>query len=92
MSKQEIKVLRGTYVNADGEEKQFLAIDHPEHSNNVRLLNKKRQDGEGRLDADEMINFLKETPDWRNRLEHVEHPEFGEYFTISMVNYATVEV
>jgi hypothetical protein len=91
-----IELTIGKYTNKDGEEKQFLAIVHPDHPSKIRLLNKKKDDGsDQRLDNEEMIAYLKgmDTP-WRDHLEYVVNTknDWGDYFVISGVSYETVDI
>ena len=81
----------GKYTNSNGEEKSFLAVDHPEHGDKITLLRKKTASGE-RMSVEEMIKFLEENKDWRDRLSYAEHAEFGPYFSISMVEYTALKV
>lgn len=82
----------GKYTNANGEDKEFLAVAHPEHKNRIRLLNKKKVGSDERMNCTEMVEFLKTLPDWRSRLEFVVNEEYGDYFVISMVNHSTIDI
>ena len=87
-----IKLTVGSYVNADGEAKEFLAIKHPDHGSPVRLLHKKAADREGRMNVEEMVAVLTELTDWRDRLEYVVHEEYGAYFAVSFTTYTDLDI
>ena len=87
-----ISLQMGSYVNNDGEEKQFLVVSHPGYDRPTRLLNKKHSDGT-RMNAGEMLAWMKKNAkDWRERLEYVENQEYSNYFALSMVNYEMLDI
>ena len=89
-----IKVNVVNFKNREGELVEGLAINHPNHEGLIRLLNKQNED-KSEFTVDEMIAYLKETPNWRNMVE-VKDKEFvnqdGEVYVRKFAILSNMEV